>query len=206
MKTRFRRYLPLYILLALGVLPVAAAYIAYYVLPPSSRTNYGSLIEPQRPVPVLPLATVDGSPFDMRHLLGRWVLVMVDTSECNGNCAGKLLMMRQQRTMTGKDRNRIERVWLITDQAPLPILLMREYEGTHFIRAPLQQLRNILVLPESNDAQLTDHIWLIDPRGNLMLRWPRNAQINGVKRDIARLLKVAAGWILIDPRTQNPAQ
>jgi len=206
MKTRFRRYLPLYILLALGVLPVAAAYIAYYVLPPSSRTNYGSLIEPQRPVPVLPLATVDGSPFDLRHLLGRWVLVMVDTSECNGNCAGKLLMMRQQRTMTGKDRNRIERVWLITDQAPLPILLMREYEGTHFIRAPLQQLRNILVLPESNDAQLTDHIWLIDPRGNLMLRWPRNAQINGVKRDIARLLKVAAGWILIDPRIQNPAQ
>jgi len=206
MKTRFRRYLPLYILLALGVLPVAAAYIAYYVLPPSSRSNYGSLIEPQRPVPGLPLATVDGSPFDMRQLLGRWVLVMVDTSECDANCAGKLLMMRQQRTMTGKDRDHIERVWLITDHAPLPILLMREYEGTHFIRAPLQQLRDFLVLPVSNDAQLTDHIWLIDPRGNLMLRWPKDAQINGVKRDIARLLKVAAGWILIDPRTPNPAQ
>ena len=51
-------------------------------------------------------------------------------------------MMRQQRTMTGKDRNQIERVWLIPDQVPLSIMLMREYEGTHFIRAPQQPLRN----------------------------------------------------------------
>ena len=203
MKTRFRRYLPLYVLLALTVLPVTAAYIAYYVLPPSNRTNYGSLIEPQRPLPVLPLATLDGAAFDLRELRGSWVLVMVDGAECDANCADKLLMMRQQRTMTGKDRDRIERVWLITDQAPLPIILMREYEGTRFIRAPLQPLRDFLALPELSDAQLSDHIWVIDPRGNLMLRWPKDPQINGVKRDIARLLKAAGGWIVIDPRGRS---
>src|SRR5215203_4456882 len=117
MKARWRRRLP------------------YYVLPPSGRTNHGTLIEPQRPVPALPLMNVDGTPFDLRQLRGRWVFVMVDDGTCDARCADKLLMMRQQRTMTGKDRDRIERVWLISDQMPLPIVLMREYEGTHFVRA-----------------------------------------------------------------------
>ena len=203
---RKRRYLPLYVLIAITVLPVAASYIAYYVLPPSGRTNYGTLIEPQRPVPALALQNLDGSAFDLRQLRGRWVFVMVDSGNCDSRCADKLLMMRQQRTMTGKEREQIERVWLVSDQQPLPIMLMREYEGTHFVRAPLKALREFLPLPEAADARLQDHIWVIDPRGNLMLRWPKEPEINGVKRDIAKLLKVAGGWIRIDPPTKEGGQ
>ena len=199
----WRRYIPLYVLVAITILPIAAAYITYYFAPPAGRTNYGTLLQPQQPVPDLPLTNLDGSRFDLRRLDGNWVLVMVDGGQCDQTCADKLLMIRQQRTMAGRDRDRIERVWLVSDQEPLPIMLMREYEGTHFVRAPLQSLREFLVLPDTAGAQLQDHIWLVDPRGHLMLRWPKNPEINGVKRDIARLLKVSAGWIRIDPR---PAQ
>ena len=204
MKKRWPRHLPLYGLIAITILPILAAYVAYYVAPPSGRTNYGTLLVPQRPVPELPLANLDGTRFDLRKLAGSWVLVMVDRSECDKPCTDKLLMMRQQRTMTGKDRDKIERVWLISDQEPLSIALMREYEGTHFVRAPVQPLRELLVLPNADRARLQDHIWLIDPRGNLMLRWPKNPEVNGVKRDLARLLKVSAGWIRIDPRPAQP--
>lgn len=201
---RWRRYAPLYALMAITIVPIAVAYISYYFAPPAGRTNYGTLLQPQRPVPDFPLTNLDGSRFDLRQLSGNWVFVMVDGAQCDKPCADKLLMMRQQRTVTGKDRDRIERVWLITDQEPLPIMLMREYEGTHFVRAPLQPLRDFLVLPDTAGAQLKDHVWLIDPRGNLMLRWPKNPEINGVKRDIAKLLKVSAGWIHIDPRRAQP--
>jgi hypothetical protein len=194
---RRRRLLPLYALLAITIIPIAAAYISYNFMPPKGRTNYGTLL-PQRPVPALPLTNLDGSRFDLRQLTGSWIFVMVDGGQCDKRCADKLLMMRQQRTMTGKDRYRIERVWLITDQEPLPIMLMREYEGTHFVRAPLQPLRDFLLLPDTTGAQMEDHIWLIDPHGNLMLRWPKSPEINGVKRDIAQLLKISAGWIRID--------
>jgi len=199
MKARWRRYLPLYLLAAISVLPITAAYIAYYVVPPAGRTNYGTLIEPQRAAPPLPLTTLDGGAFDLRELRGHWVFVMVDDGECDQRCTDKLTMMRQQRAMTGKQRAQIERVWFVSDTAPLPIMLMREYEGTHFIRAPLQPLRAFLALPDEPDARLDDHIWVIDPNGNLMLRWPKNAEVKGVKRDVAKLLKVAAGWIRIDP-------
>ncbi len=195
--TRWRRYAPLYVLLAITIIPIAAAYFSYHFAPPTGRTNYGTLL-PQRPVPDLPLTDLDGRRFDLRQLAGNWVLVMVDRGQCDKPCADKLLMMRQQRTMTGRDRDRIERVWLIIDQEPLPIMLMREYEGTHFVRAALQPLRDYLELPDAAGAQLQDHIWLIDPSGNLMLRWPKNPDINGVKRDIAKLLKISAGWIRID--------
>ena len=201
---RWRRYLPLYVLVVITIVPIAIAYISYYVAPPAGRTNYGTLLQPQRPVPDLPLANLDGSRFDLRQLRGSWVLVMANGAQCDKPCADKLLMMRQQRTMTGKDRDRIERVWLVTDQEPLPIMLMREYEGTHFVRAPLEALRDFLVLPDGAGAQLKDHIWLIDPRGNLMLRWPKNPEIGGVKRDIAKLLKVSAGWIRIDRQPAQP--
>jgi hypothetical protein len=201
---RWRRYLPLYVLMAITIVPIAAAYISYYFAPPAGRTNYGTLLEPQRPVPALSLTNLDGTRFDLRQLAGNWVFVMVDSGQCDKPCANKLLMMRQQRAMTGKDQNRIERVWLITDREPLPIMLMREYEGTHFVRAPLQELRDFMVLPDAPGAQLQDHIWLIDPRSNLMLRWPKNPEINGVKRDLARLLKISAGWIRIDSGRAQP--
>ena len=207
MKKHWQRHAPLYVLVAITVLPIAAAYFAYYATPPSGRTNYGTLLAPQRPVPELPLVNLDGTRFDLRKLAGNWIMVMVDDSECDQACADKLLMMRQQRTMTGKHRDRVQRVWLISDQGPLPIMLMREYEGTHFIRAPIQTLREFLVLPDATDANLKNHIWLIDPRGNVMLRWPKKPDPKGVKRDLARLLSVAAGWIRIDaPADQKDAQ
>jgi hypothetical protein len=202
--TRKRRYLPLYVLLAITIVPIVAAYISYYFAPPAGRTNYGTVLEPQRPVPALPLANLDGTRFDLRQFKGKWIFAMVDGGQCDKPCAQKLLMMRQQRSMAGRDRDRIERVWLITDDEPLPIVLMREYEGTHFVRAPLQGLGDFLVLPDTPGAQLQDHIWLIDPRGNSMLRWPKDPEINGVKRDIAKLLKISAGWIRIDSNAAQP--
>lgn len=196
--SHWRRYRMLYLLLAVVVAPVLASYTAYYLLPPSGRTNYGTLIEPQRPVPALPLRALDGTDFDLRSLRGHWVFVMVDGGACEAGCVDKLFHMRQQRTMTGKDRDRIERVWLITDSAPLSTVLMREFEGTHFVRAPVEPLRAFLQLPAATDARLEDHIWIIDPFSNLMLRWPKNPDPSRTKRDTAKLLRASAGWIRIE--------
>jgi hypothetical protein len=196
--SHWRRYRMFYLLIAVTVTPVLASYTAYYLLPPSGRTNYGALIEPQRPTPALPLRALDGSDFDLRSLQGRWVFVMVDGGDCEAACVEKLFHMRQQRTMTGKDRDRIERVWLITDRTPLATVLMREFEGTHFVRAPVEPLRMFLPLPAAPNARLEDHIWIIDPLGNLMLRWPRNPDPSRTKRDIAKLLRASANWVRIE--------
>jgi hypothetical protein len=189
--SHWRRYRMLYLLLAVCVAPVIASYTAYYLLPPSGRTNYGVLIEPQRPLPALILRRLDGSAVQAASLRGSWLMVQVDSGACDAACAKKLWQMRQVRLTTGKDADRVQRVWLIVDEAPLATSLMREYDGTLFLRARADEVAAFLPLPAEPGARLADPIWLIDPLGNLMLRWPKDADPNRMKKDLIKLLKAS---------------
>lgn len=189
--SHWRRHRALYLLLAVCVAPVFASYLAYYLVPPHGRTNYGELVEPQRPAPALSLRRLDGRRVEMAALRGRWLMLQVDEAACLAACRRKLWNMRQVRLAHGKERDRIERIWLIADSAPLETVLLREYDGTLFLRADRAELAAFLALPPDPGARLTDHIWLIDPLGNLMLRWPKNEDPNRMKKDLARLLRAS---------------
>jgi len=188
--SHWRLYRTLYLLIIICVAPVVASYLAYYVLPPSGRTNYGELIEPQIPLPSIEARLQDGTSFDLAKLRGRWVMLQVDESACGETCRNKLWQMRQLRTAQGKDADRIERVFLVTDGEPLQTMLLREFDGTHFLRVSRDPLR-FMPIPEEATARIEDHIYMIDPLGNLMMRWPRAADPNRMKRDIRRLLKAS---------------
>jgi len=189
--SHWRRYRMLYLLLAVCVAPVIASYTAYYLLPPSGRTNYGALIEPQRPLPALALQRLDGTAVPAASLRGSWLMAQVDAGGCDAACEKKLWQMRQVRLTTGKDADRVQRVWLIVDDAPLATSVIREYDGTIFLRARADEVAAFLPLPSEPAATLADHIWLIDPLGNLMLRWPKDADPNRMKKDLIKLLKAS---------------
>jgi hypothetical protein len=189
----WRRYRILYAIILVCVTPIVASYLAYYVFPPVRRTNYGALLPP-RSLGSVELQTLDGRPFDFRQLAGKWILVTAAGGECTGACPDALLQMRQQRLMTGKDSERVERVWLIIDNAPLSTLLMREYEGTYFVRAPAGAVSEWM----ANGPELNGVVWLVDPMGTLMLRWPRDPDPRRVKADLARLLTASSHWIRVE--------
>jgi hypothetical protein len=189
--SHWSRYRTLYLLLAVCVAPVLASYTAYYLLPPSGRTNYGALIEPQRPLPTLALQQLDGTPLPAARLRGYWTMVQVDSGACGAGCDRKLWKMRQVRLTAGKDADRVQRVWLIIDETPLATTVIREYDGTLFLRARRDEVAAFLLLPDEPAGDLADPIWLIDPLGNLMMRWPRDADPNRMKKDLIRLLKAS---------------
>lgn len=192
--TRPTSYRPLYWLMAVCAAPVFAAVVAYFWWQPAGRVNYGDLIEPQRPAPALQLQQLDGHPARLSDLRGKWLMLTVDAASCDSDCRHRLWKMRQVRLTQGKDSDRIERVWLVTDRAPLEIMLMREHEGAHLLRADPHQLEQFLALPDDAGIQptaLSDHIWLVDPLGNLMLRWPKDADPSKMKRDLSKLLKAS---------------
>ncbi|HTN49384.1 MAG TPA: cytochrome C oxidase subunit I [Burkholderiaceae bacterium] len=191
----WRRYRVLYAVIALCAAPVLASYFAYYVMPPSGRSNYGTLLAPA-PVPAQPLTTIAGQPFAFSQLEGRWVLVMAAAGACDPSCEDALLQMRQQRLMTGKERDRVERVWLVTDGAPVAVALQRDYEGTYFVRMPLAAARSML--PAAERDELTGQLWLVDPMGNVMLRWPPDPEPRRVKADLSRLLTASSHWVRVE--------
>jgi len=171
---------------ALCLAPFVAAWIAFYYLQPQGGTNYGELI-PARPLIDPPLRHLDGRPFRLSELRGKWIMLQLDTADCGETCRAKLYNMRQVRLTQGREMERLERVWLILDDAPLETVLMREYDGTRLLRAG----GSPLLANFSNGGDLRDHIYLIDPLGNLMLRFPKNADPSRMKKDIARLLQVS---------------
>lgn len=171
--------------------PMIFSYLTYYVIKPAGRTNYGALIDPRTyPIPDLGATTLDGKPAGLDAYKGKWIMLNVDLGACEQACRDQLVMMRQLRIMQGKERDRIERVWLITDATPLDTTLMRVIEGTRMLRARPEAVAKWLPVEEGGNA--ADHIYLIDPLGNLMMRFPANADPSKVKKDLGKLLKASA--------------
>lgn len=180
-----RSMLTLWILLAVCVLPLAASYGLYYLAPPSERMNYGELLQP-KPLPEIQLTDLDGQPVQLGSLKGKWVLLHADSGACDERCVTKLYKLRQVRLTQGKNMERVVRVWLVTDRQPANATALRNYEGTLVLRASVDVLRNFPVRED-----IRDHIWLIDPLGNLVLRYPPGADPSGIKTDLQRLLKLS---------------
>jgi cytochrome oxidase Cu insertion factor (SCO1/SenC/PrrC family) len=175
----------LWLVIALAAAPVAASYLLYYFLPPARTVNYGELIEP-RPLPDAPLALADGSPFRLSQLRGKWVLVSLDSGRCDAQCDRKLLYMRQLRLTQGKERERVERAWLILDGIAPSAGVIDSYPGTWAVRAD-GDLAGLFPAP----GKASDHIYVIDPLGNVMMRFPRDPEPRGMIKDLQRLLKAS---------------
>jgi len=149
--------------------PVVLGTLAYLLgWSPGAPANYGELIAP-RVVQAVPLA----------ELRGKWVLVAFDAGACDAHCERKLYVMRQVRRAQGKEMDRIERLWVLTDAAkPRPAALAMS-EGARVGR----------FAAEGFPGTLSDHIYVVDPLGNLMMRFPRDPDPSRVIRDLQRLLK-----------------
>lgn len=169
--------------------PVIASYFAYYVLKPSrGTTNYGIFVEPQRLIPdTLVVTDESGKPIKLASLRGIWLMLSVDASACDTACAQKLYFMRQIRATQAGERHRITTVWLRTDAHPVPDGIRQAYPDTRMLIAEPAALA--AWLPAEASTRDTDHIYLVDPNGNLMMRFPKDPNPSKIKGDVTKLLK-----------------
>jgi hypothetical protein len=181
----------LFAVIAVCASPLIASYLAYYVIRPTSRSNYGALIDPRAyPIPPLASATLDGRPEGLDQYKGKWIMLKVGGGACADACRKQLFTMRQERLMQGKEMDRVERVWLITDREPIDTMLIRQYDGMHMLHA--DPARVAKWLPVDAGSTAAEHIYLIDPLGNLMMRFPADPEPRKMYKDIAKLLKASA--------------
>lgn len=193
-RTRAGRIRMLAVLLVCAA-PVIVSYITYFVIRPDGRTNYGALIQPTRSLPELTLPALDGRLVALRSLRGQWLLVVVGPGGCDAACEKRLYAQRQLREMLGRDRDRLDKVWFVTDDASLapalraaalaepPVTVLR------FARAELARW----LAPEPGH-ELEEHLYLVDPMGEWMMRFPVEFDPARVKRDIDRLMRASSSW------------
>jgi len=162
----------LFAILAVCAAPIVLGTLAYvFRWTPGASGNYGELIPPQ---------TLAMAPFDA--LRGKWLLVTFDASACDARCQRKLYYMRQIRKAQGKDQDRVERLWLLTDGGTPRADVVAAMEGTHMARANASLAKQFPGAP-------SEHIYVVDPLGNLMLRFPPEPDPSRMLKDLQRLLK-----------------
>lgn len=193
-RTRSGRLKMLLVLLVCAA-PVVASYLTYFVIRPQGRTNYGTLILPTRSMPELGLRRLDGTAVVPASLKGQWLLIVVGPARCDAACDKRLFLQRQLREMLGKDRDRLDKLWLITDGAQPRPDLRAAAEAAPAMQILQADARSVSawLTPEPGHA-LEEHLYLVDPMGEWMMRMPAEPDPARVKRDLERLLRASAGW------------
>ncbi|MDC8772702.1 SCO family protein [Roseateles albus] len=176
--------------------PVLASYFTFYVIQPRGQA-YGDLIQPTVDLPAkLSLRDLDGKAVAADSLKGQWLLTLVQSGDCDDACEKQLFMQRQLREMLGKERDKVDKLLLLSDDIALkPALqkaLAQQGVAVTVLRASKAELEAWLK-PAAGTA-LRDHLFVIDPMGRWMLRSPQTPDPAKVKADLNRLLKANAGW------------
>lgn len=190
-RTRRGRIQMILLLLACAA-PVIASYLAYYVFKPEGgKTNYGTLIQPPQ--------AINPSWLDI-SFSGKWTLLVArPASECrkgNDACVELLYLMRQVRLALGKEKNRVQLVWVVSDRLPVDTDIKQAYdpETAGFIIVPAPDPKNSTAwLTWLNQQNLGSGIQLIDPSGEKMMVFPDKAESKDfvrMRKDLDRLLKL----------------
>lgn len=183
----------MFLILLVCAAPVIASYFTYYVIRPEGRRNYGELIDTQPLLPALATTDAAGKPIELTALKGQWLLLSVADSACDAACEKHLYLQRQLRETLGREKDRLDWVWLRT--------------GAPALSEPLRAATAAATVLHVNDSaalaqwlrpapgqRLEDHLYVVDPMGHFMMRFPANIDPSRAKRDLDRLLRASSSW------------
>ena len=172
-------------LVAIFAIPIAASILAYRFMRPDATANYGELLLPPATITAQPFGRPEGGRFTFPELGAKWVLVASDSGDCPAGCAEKLATLRQVRLALGRNASRVARVFVVDDLRPPSAGVLKDFDGTEVALTPAG-----MSLPPgaANDRA---HIYLVDPRGNVMMRWPAKGERKRILGDLQRLLRAS---------------
>jgi len=179
----------LWLLLLLFFAPLLVAFLVYYGSSwrPVGRTNHGTLIEPARTLPHIALSHSGLPQADL--LIGKWSLVYIGDGTCDSPCRNALYFIRQTQLSLGNLIPRVQRVWLATDHC-CDRTVDSEMQPP-LIAVDAQAAAAAPLLAMFPDDQRATTIFIVDPRGNLMMRYDSNADPKGLREDLKKLLSLS---------------
>jgi len=195
-QTKTNRRILILVLLVFAVPAVVAVLMYLSGWRPSSTGNYGELIQPARLIEDRAMLTFDGKPVRFNELHGKWTMVYFDSAACPEECMKQLYFMRQIHIAQGKDQDRVQRVFILTDAVAVNGLKAKLADYPDMLvwmgaQPELQKLTHEFEMDGQAGADRRN-IYLLDPQGNLMMRYLPGIDPAGMRKDLARLLKYSS--------------
>jgi cytochrome oxidase Cu insertion factor (SCO1/SenC/PrrC family) len=185
-----RNFRTVFALAGLFLLPLVLSFWLYYGLHwrPHGTTNHGELIAPVRPLPDTVLTDAAGRPAG-RIFADKWTLVYVGNGSCDADCRTTLVFMRQTRLSLNNEMTRVQRVFLATADCCDQAYLASQHPGLRVFDAS-QPAAQALLAQFPQDA-LAQSLFVVDPLGNLMMRYDARLPPKGLLEDLKRLLQLS---------------
>lgn len=188
----------LLLVIAIFLVPVLiAAYLHGSGWRPSGRSlQHGDLLQPARPLADAELLTSDGAVFRLSSLRGRWAIVYFGRLPCAEVCRNNLYKMQQVRLAQGRDAVRVQRLFVQLGKAESGALakIAADYLGIvalHGQEATVKKMAQDFFITQGTPLDGLERIYLVDPHGNLVLSYAPDADPSGMRKDLARLLKLS---------------
>jgi cytochrome oxidase Cu insertion factor (SCO1/SenC/PrrC family) len=175
----------LLLIAALFAAPIVASVLVYRYGHVAPSANHGELLLPPAQVSDRPFARTDGGSFSFASLRGRWVLIASDSGGCEQPCLGKLAILRQVRLALGRNAERVARVFVVVDRRKPDPAALAPFAGTEVVMAP----EGVAFAPGAGGDR--GHLYLVDPNGNVMMRWRVADDPEGMIKDMERLLRAS---------------
>ena len=179
--------------------PLGVAFYLYYghgSWHPGGRVNAGNLIVPPRPLPSLALPLQSSGETDSDFLRRKWTLLYVQQGPCAERCRTSLYETRQVRLALDRDMDRVQRVFIADGDCCDFQFLHEQHPDLIAVRMSPAAAPLLALLPRrGNDGAGGDanaqHIYLIDPLGNLMMSYAPDVKPKGMLEDMKRLLRLS---------------
>ena len=195
--TARRGRLKLVLLATTVAAPLVLAYALFYSgWRPASYANHGELVQPPRLLRDVEFVDLDGKAFKLSSLRGKWLYVYFGSSRCGERCLNNLHKTRQVIIAQEKNMDRVQRLFVLTDADALGALpdKLKDHRGLYLARAAaaaLQAMARDFTVPAGDPRAGLERVYLVDPLGNLMMSYPAEADPSGMRKDLARLLRVS---------------
>lgn len=164
-------------LFAIAIVPMFGAFWLYESsrsAAPWATTNRGELLSPVVSVEDLHLTSADGAT-SMRNS-GQWWLVVVTEDGCTSECQTAVHQLRQLHILLGRDATRVKRSLVSLGGAAEDASLAQYPELVRFT---------------GETAALQPGVYIVDPLGNVVLRYDYRSAGKPVLEDLKQLLKVS---------------
>ena len=179
-------------LAALFFVPLGLSFWLYYSggWRPSGSTNKGELITPARPLPEVAFTLPDGTTSARAGLLrGKWTLLYLGGGGCTEDCRQALWTMRQTRQLLAEDMDRVQRVFIVRSDCCNTAFLSKEHPGLEVVKADDPSTGDFFALFPATEP--THSVYIVDPLGNLMMRFDARENPKGLLSDMKKLLKLS---------------
>ncbi|MFK7862229.1 MAG: SCO family protein [Granulosicoccus sp.] len=195
---RRRSRIKLVSIFAIFAVPLILASIYLHLVRSSGGTigdtSRGQLIQPAVPLTDFSLLADEGEAFNLDSVRGIWTMLYIPVGECLDTCEKNLYHMRQVRLALNHRMDRVQRAVLMQSPTQIKADLLMEHPG--LIAATGSKTAQVQLSGQVESAQtgmdpLEDAIYLIDPFGNIMLRFPPDLEPKSMLKDIKHLLKVS---------------